>query len=233
MIAYASRSQGDALRHLTKNGWRQLIEPSHLEKQALRKRGPELRFMIDNGAWGCFRRKVEWDPAPFLELLSLYGSQADMIVIPDIVAGGARSLERSLSWVERLQEYDVPLLLPVQDGMDPKEVEPILEELNLGIFLGGSSNSDFRQLDNSYAFPPGYDSRRGGWKERTMPVWGDIASRLGCWLHVARVNSKRRIRLVGLARGHSFDGTSVTQFPKTIHKLESARANASRQVPLF
>ena len=42
----------------------------------------------------------------------------------------------------------------------------------VGIFVGGSTP----------------------FKLETMPAWGELAREIGCWLHVGRVNSGRRIR---------------------------------------
>jgi len=105
-------------------------------------------------------------------------------------------------------------------------VRPVLRSLGAGIFVGGTCNSDFRQPDGSYLYPEGYDSFRGGWKLRTMPAWGALARELGCWLHIARVNSARRIRLCHLAGANSFDGTCVTKFP-----IHAARLNEARLSP--
>lgn len=205
-MAYASRSTA-SLDVMRAHGWRQLIEPSHLGKMALRTRKPELRYMLDNGAWGCHLRAVPWNPALFIELLDLHGRGSDMTVLPDIVGGGEESLELSLSWVKRVRAYGAPLLLAVQDGMPLSSVEVALRRYRLGIFVGGSTE----------------------WKLETLPDWGRMARKVGCWLHVARVNSMKRIRLCHLAGAHSFDGTSVTKFPSTIARLDAAR----RQPTLF
>lgn len=61
------------------------------------------------------------------------------------------------------------------------------------------------------------------WKESTARSWGELARKRGAWLHVARVNTQRRISICLEAGADSFDGTSVSRFAKTIGPLDSAR----------
>tara|TARA_R100001594_G_scaffold94226_1_gene128407 strand:- start:1640 stop:2059 length:420 start_codon:yes stop_codon:yes gene_type:complete len=129
---------------------------------------------------------------------------ADFIVVPDIVEGGIDSLRFSETWLPRLQGYGTLLLLAVQDGMSIDDVRPMLGK-DIGIFLGGSTD----------------------WKLNTMRDWGRAAQEAGCYFHVGRVNTMKRIHLCGLAGAHSFDGTSVTKFPSTINLLNNARKQLS------
>ena len=200
MIPYASRTtMKSAVKAWTEAGWRMLIEPSHYNFSQ-GKSDPELAYMIDNGAWGCFKREVEWDAAGFRRMVAQYGAGADMIVLPDIVEGGAESLARSVEWVPELKQTGTPLLLAVQDGMIPDEVAEVCQEHGLGIFVGGSTP----------------------WKLETVPWWGWVSGQLGCWLHVARVNSVKRIRFIEAHGAHSFDGTSTTLWPSTLKRLDLA-----------
>ena len=64
------------------------------------------------------------------------GSDPLLAVVPDIVAGGQRSLDFSLGWVMRLP-HSWPWYLAVQDGMETNNVEDSLH-LFSGIFLGGT-----------------------------------------------------------------------------------------------
>jgi hypothetical protein len=144
-----------------------------------------------------------------VKLVERYGSFADWIVIPDIVGGGHRSLEFSLSWIERLRGFR-RLLLAVQDGMSRDDVTPILKgNPRMGIFLGGSTD----------------------WKLRTMYDWGLLACAARRWYHVGRVNSRRRIRLVAESGADSFDGTSATMYSITLPRLDAARQQPSLLVP--
>jgi hypothetical protein len=204
MISYASNTYGrrnlDALRAAN---WRVLLTPD-------KPRPPEgMRFGIDNGAWACFQQRIPFEDAPFKRLIERHGAAADFVVIPDIVCGGAQSLDFSLRWLEELRGIR-RLLLAVQDGMSAPEIGAILRrEPGLGIFLGGSTE----------------------WKLRTMYGWGMVANAFGCWYHVGRVNTRRRIRLCAEAGATSFDGTAATMYSINIPKLEAERRQASLLTP--
>ena len=203
MIAYASRTgTRSTIKAMRAAGWRMLLEPSQYGF-GLTADPPPLPYMLDNGAWGCFRRGVEWDEEGFLRLMAEHGDGADAVVLPDIVGGGYESLELSSSWAPRVAHPR--RLLAVQDGMVPDDVADVCQEHGLGIFVGGSTE----------------------WKLNTLPWWGWVSRQLGCWLHVARVNSARRIVLCQDAGAHSFDGTSVTRFPCTLPLLDNARRQGS------
>lgn len=201
MRAYASRTgMVSAVEAMTAHSWRMLIEPSQLGAGYGQKPCP-LPYMLDNGAWGCFKRGIEWDSKAFERALEMYGSGADMVVLPDIVEGGAASLALSLSWLDRVRAYGVPTLIAVQDGMTTQALEPTLKETGCGLFVGGSTE----------------------WKLRTLGDWGRLARSVGCWAHAARVNTAKRIRACQIAGMNSFDGTSVTKWPSTIRLLDNAR----------
>jgi hypothetical protein len=200
MIAYASRT--GTLKNLDKlrrAGWRLIIPPTEV-------RWPQgFRYAIDNGAWTAYTQGRPFDEIKFMGAIERLGPEADWIALPDIVAGGLASLETSLRWRDRLAGI-APLLLPIQDGMSAEDVRPLVGA-DLGMFIGGTSE----------------------WKERTLPLWGELAAAAGCWLHVGRVNSARRIHLCAAAGAHSFDGTSVTRYSVNLPKLD----NAARQPDLW
>jgi hypothetical protein len=193
MIAYASRTGTRRnLAALRQAGWRLMVSA----KGVLRTEG--FAYALDNGAWHCFQHRLPFDEAAFLAAYRKLGSGADFCVLPDIVAGGLRSLEFSLNWAPRLGEC--PNYLAVQDGMSVSDVAPVLNGI-AGIFVGGTSE----------------------WKERSLPTWGMLARKYGVALHVGRVNTARRIHLCRAARATSFDGSSVSRYAVTLPKLESAR----------
>jgi len=134
------------------------------------------------------------------------GPGADWSVLPDIVAGGLASLELSLSWMRRVLDETPRALLAVQDGMVAGDVRPFLGP-RVGLFVGGSTS----------------------WKLQTLHTWGALGHELGCWVHVGRVNTCRRIHLCASAGATSFDGTSASRYAKTIRPLDAAR----RQLNLF
>lgn len=195
MISYASRTGTrrnlDALRAA---GWRLLVSAAGV----LRDEG--FPYALDNGAWTAFTQGRPFDEDAFQRALRLMGSRADWTVIPDIVAGGARSLDLSLRWMRRVLDETERGLLAVQDGIDVGDVAGLIGS-RVGIFVGGSTE----------------------WKLRTMGAWADLANSRGAWCHIGRVNSARRITQVIASGAHSFDGTSASKFSVTVPMLTHAR----------
>lgn len=195
MIPYASRTgTRQNLAAMRANGWHLLVSASGV----LRTEG--MPYALDNGAWSAFIQGRPFDELAFDKAFSLLGENAEWVVLPDIVAGGLRSLEFSLLWLERLRSSPAPLLLAVQDGMTPDDVREYLSPA-VGIFVGGTTE----------------------WKLKTLHSWGILARRRCCHLHVGRVNSAKRILLCAAAGGaHSVDGTSASMYAKTIGPLSEA-----------
>lgn len=160
------------------------------------------RYCLDNGAWSAYQQGTAWDGGAFAAFVDAVGP-GDFIVAPDIVAGGLASLALTESWLPRLPGLR---LIAVQDGMTPADVRPLLGP-TVGIFVGGSTE----------------------WKLSTMRTWGRLAREVGCYLHIGRVNTRRRINMCLFVGAHSFDGTSVSRYAVTLPKLDGAR----RQVSLF
>lgn len=204
MIPYASNTGTKRnLQALRDHGWRLLLTPDNPIPR------PDLRFGIDNGAWKAFQQKQPFDGEAFGRLVESYGSAADFVVIPDIVAGGRDSLEFSLSWLPKLRNIK-HLLLPLQDGMTAREIGMVLRQnVKVGLFLGGSTE----------------------FKLREMYGWGMVAAAWKRHYHIGRVNTVRRIRLCAEAGAHSFDGTSATMYAVTLPKLEEGRKQSESILP--
>lgn len=205
----------DAMRRC---GWGILICASPRPGSDHRDEG-FTRVMLDNGAWKCRKEADQlgaWRDQyehSFGLLLDRWGESSDLIVVPDIVAGGKASLELSLSWLPRLRGLG-GLLLPVQDGMSAEDIEPLLGP-ELGIFVGGSDDPK----------APG-----GGWKWNSLAeVWGPLAQRTGCHLHVGRAGSYRQISRCVAAGAHSFDSTQTTRCASKAPGMQNARL----QLPLI
>lgn len=196
MIPYAART--GTLRNLAAlraAGWRLLVSA----KGRLRHEG--FQYALDNGAWSAHVTGTEFDGDAFQRAVDELGAGADWIVLPDIVAGGLRSLELSLSWLERIRSVGPPVLLPVQNGMEEADVREYVGS-RVGIFLGGSTE----------------------WKLKTMARWGTFASFEGCHYHAGRVNSAKRIALCMASGVHSFDGSGPSRFAQVLPRLDNAVA---------
>ena len=203
MIPYASWTGTKRnLNGLQSAGWRLLTGPPIMQRNGWQlpkwTDGTVAPYALDNGAWTAHQQGTEFDSEAFEHAVSIAGRGADWIVIPDIVAAGKESLQFSLSWLPKLELFRV--LLAVQDGMDLEDIRPHLSD-RVGIFVGGSTE----------------------WKLDTMCKWGELAKQVGCYLHIGRVNTCRRIRLCKKAGADSFDGTSATKFISTLPMLDHAR----------
>jgi hypothetical protein len=194
MMAYASRTgTRRTLASLRAANWGLMVSATG----ALRTEGFP-RWCLDNGAWTAYQQGRPFNANAFLVAYEKIAPGADFCVLPDIVAGGMRSLDYSLKWQERLDPV-CPLLLAVQDGMTPADVEPLIGD-RLGIFVGGTTR----------------------FKEDTLPSWGALARKRSVYLHVGRVNSARRVALCAMAGVDSIDGTSVTRFAQTLPLMDNA-----------
>lgn len=201
---YASRTGTVRnLRELAQSGWRLLAAPDHLGRY--RDPVPPWRFGLDNGAWSA-RGGGTFDAAAFERSVDAIGGLADWIVLPDVVCGGPASLDLSLSWLPRLEHLGVLLLLPVQDGMEIEQIRPLIGP-QVGLFVGGST----------------------AWKEATMATWAALAREQRAYVHVGRVNTRRRIALCVSAGVDSFDGTSATVYARNARPLAEATADLAAQ----
>jgi hypothetical protein len=175
------------------------------------------KWVAENGAYNDFQEKQPFSVARFVRFLAWVaaeiraGRPPQWIVLPDIVCGGEDSLNLSMNWLRWLRRCAAfrgqTFMLCVQNGMDTcKRMLARIKRVigpKVGIFVGGDSN----------------------WKEVTARFWCQLARSVGGLSHVGRVNTARRIEIVGDAGAHSFDGTSVTRFPKTLQPLDRARRN--------
>lgn len=201
MIAYASRTGTRRnLAALRAAGWRLLVSAAGV----LRAEG--FSYALDNGAWTAFQKGEPFNEAAFCAALDKLGAGADWTVLPDVVMGGAASLELSLRWMPRVLDASPRALIAVQNGMEPADVRDLLGP-RVGIFVGGDST----------------------WKEQTIGTWAELGREVGCWVHVGRVNTARRIAICTAEGVTSFDGSSASRYAKTIPMMDAAR----RQVGLF
>lgn len=201
ILPYASRTGTRRnLKALRDAGWRLLVSAAG----CLRSEG--FPYALDNGAWSAFTQGRPFDEPAFVKALRKMGAAADWTVIPDVVAGGPASLDLTLKWMRRVLDETPRALIAVQDGIVADDVRGFLGS-RVGLFVGGSTE----------------------WKLATLDAWARLGRDVGCWVHVGRVNTKRRINRCANAGVTSFDGTSVTRFAKTLSRLDAA----VRQFPLW
>lgn len=202
MMCYASRTGTRRnLAALRNAGWGLLVSRAG----AWRTEGFD-RYVLDNGAWSDYLAGRPFDADAFERLIETLGAGADWLVLPDIVAGGAHSLELSLRWSNRCLSVCSMVLIAVQDGMQENDLEHLVGP-NVGVFLGGSTQ----------------------WKLATMAMWGSFCQRHGIYYHVARVNTERRMWMAIAVGADSIDGSSASRYAVTLPLLD----RAARQTDLF
>jgi len=181
---------------IKKSGWGVVIVPELLTRFC-----PETfpLYFVDNGAFSCWKRGKRFDEKAFLKTLSFVSSLSTFpkfVVVPDKVAEGLHSLEFSVNWLEVLKR-DYPhfsYALAVQDGMDEKSVEEVIEEFDY-LFVGGTLK----------------------WKLQTGEKWVKLAHKHNKKCHIGRVGTAKRVRWVRRIKADSID-SSLPLFSKA--KLE-------------
>lgn len=160
--------------HPERFGW--LVTPASGKRNV----PDEWYLACDNG---CFQR--EPCPIEFPRFVEHY-SQAQWVVLPDVVGDAARTRETSLVWKDRLEGMGLarPWAYVLQDGFD---VEVFPDGMS-AVFLGGTD--DYKMSSEA----------------KDALLW---ARDMGLHVHVGRVNSWRRIQIF---RGYadSVDGSNFT-----------------------
>lgn len=201
MICYASRTGTRRnLAALREAGWRLLVS------RAGRWRTEGFRYALDNGAWADYHSGKPFDEDAFERLIDRFGNGADWIVLPDIVAAGRRSLDLSLRYMNRCLSLCDLVLIAVQDGIEPSDMDGIVGR-KTGIFLGGSTE----------------------WKLARMEEWGAYCAGRHLYYHVARVNTRRRFNLAIASGATSIDGSSAARYAVTLPDCDAW----SKQTDLF
>jgi hypothetical protein len=145
---------------------------------------------FDNGAWTAFKKGQEFNENKFLHRLDRalkIGWEPYLAVLPDIVAGGNRSLELSISWIGNLPNWN--WYLPVQDGMEVSKVIDQMPRIS-GIFLGGTTE---------YKKYAGY--------------WSKITHHFGLKFHYARAGTVSKLSHAMTVNADSIDSTSPLWHP--------------------
>ena len=160
-----STGSREIIRFLIENRWGRIW----IDRLPLPYKGEPWGF--DNGAFTDWLKGKAFDGDLFLKRLNrAYGVGVPYLaVVPDIVAGGLRSLEFSVGWMNELPP-DWPWFLAVQDGMTVDDVEPV-RDLFCGIFLGGSDKF-----------------------KATAYHWAELAHKYDKLFHYGRAGTPRKIR---------------------------------------
>lgn len=150
-------------------------------------------YALDNGAFSNFVNGTCFDCLSFFKLLEKF-KNPDFVVIPDIVAGGKKSLEFSIYWRKYLPD-NYKWYFAIQDGMTDLP-ESILEKIN-GIFIGGSIE----------------------WKLKNGEYWVNFAHQHGLKAHVGRIGTMRNLMWAKKINADSVDSSNFTQHKKNWNEL--------------
>lgn len=146
-----------------------------------------FKWAADNDAY------LAWDEDRFVRMLDkITGIPGCLFVVaPDVVGDAKATLDRFYEWLYRIQETRQPIAFVAQDGIESVGVP--WSKID-ALFIGGTTE-----------FKMG-------------PVAADVAAQaLRCrkWLHMGRVNTRKRIRYAKSLGCHSVDGTNFSMFRRT------------------
>ena len=164
----------------------------------------------DNGAYQAYLRgeTLNIDQWKKRTALAVGAPTPYLAVLPDIVAGGLRSLELSLKHLADLPIW-WPKYLPVQDGIDPKHVDSITGQIR-GIFLGGSTTY-----------------------KRRAKEWADFAHQHGLRMHYARAGTRGKLRHAHESGADSHDTACPLWIPRQYEQWLRWTREIETQAHLF
>lgn len=190
MIILIARNEGRKAEELyRKTGWGRM----YMDRTP--NPFPGEKWGWHNGAWQAHLQGQRLD----IELwkhrtnLATAAPTPHLAVLPDIVCGGLESLDLSARHIDDMPLW-WPKYLPVQDGIEPKHVEPLIQQLR-GIFLGGSTLY-----------------------KRTAPTWAEFAHAHGLRLHYARAGTRGKLRHAHECGADSLDTACPLWIPRQYHQ---------------
>jgi len=169
-----------------------------------------MKCALDNGAYISWRRGYPFFESIFMKTLEKCYKMSldlDFIVVPDIVAGGMKSLDFSCSWLDRLKGSK--LALAVQDGICQRAVELYFELSAIEtIFVGGTAE----------------------WKWRTLGQWKEFAEKHDKNLHVGRCGTLDNLMKANAVGVNSVDSSSFVR-NESWHIIDSFRNGTISRCP--
>lgn len=141
----------------------------------------------------------DWNEQRFLRMLDRITGRPGCLFVsaPDVVGDAQATLERFREWLPRLKETGQPLAFVAQDGID--QIDVPWDDFDC-LFVGGKNQ------------PAGTVQFKLG------PVAADYvrqAKERGKWVHMGRVNTRKRIRYAKSIGCDSIDGTNFSMFRRT------------------
>lgn len=142
-------------------------------------------WAVDNDAY------LAWDEGRYRKMLERIASRRGCLFVtaPDVVGDADATLDLFATWRGELADVGHPIALVAQDGLE----EPPWESFQ-ALFIGGTTE-----------FKMGAQAAR----------LAREAKRRGKWLHMGRVNTRRRIIYAKGLGCDSVDGTAFSMYRKT------------------
>lgn len=195
-IYFAAHGNKNIIKEQIKNNWGMMNTPFNWRTPT-----EDLFWALDNGAYSVWKNNLPFPSELFLKTLNKIPSNKppNFIVCPDIVAAGKKSLNFSLSWIEKCPK-DYEYYLSVQDGMKEKDILPIIKEFD-GVFVGGTMK----------------------WKIRTAERWCCLAHKNKIPCHIARIGIFKRLLFARTIGANSIDSSTFVQGPDRLGRIENIR----------
>jgi hypothetical protein len=144
------------------------------------------RYAADNSAFSAFN-------APgycrMITAIAAHPTPPIFVTVPDVVGNAHETRHRFAEWYPHLKRYRLPLAYVLQDG---ERVEFVPWPLIAAVFVGGTT-----------AFKVGPEAR----------AFVAAAHERGTWIHMGRVNTRRRILYAQQIGCDSIDGSGFARFP--------------------
>ena len=163
------------------------------------------RFALDNGAFSAYQKNKDWNPELFLHKMNVHVRTSerfwpDFVILPDIVAGGLESLNRSKEWLKILKHFYQKYrswYLAVQDGIYPKDIDNDILRNVEGIFIGGTKE----------------------WKFMTAALWVKWSHEIGKKCHIGRIGNLRALMWAQRIGPDSVDSSNFARHKKQWEEL--------------
>ena len=165
-----------------------LISPRRHDAQRASDLG--LRWAADND---CFNGGL--DETLFVKMLTVSMGVPGCLFVaaPDVVGDAVATLDLFDTWSSEIRSYGLPVALVAQDGLAVEDLE-WWEGAYDALFLGGTT--EWKMSPEAF-------------------ILAETAHRHGTWVHMGRVNTRRRFKLAKSWGCDSVDGTSSVMFTDT------------------
>jgi hypothetical protein len=182
-LLYFANPCGEAVVTLMQEGVLGFIDTPHQQNI----RPADVFWCADNG---CFSSRFKEDH--WWRFLERHADDLDLCAFataPDVVGDARATLERSLPWLPKIRALGYPAAFVAQDGIENTEIP--WDEFDAW-FIGGTNEFKLGELSRELV--------------------AEALSR-GKWVHMGRVNSKKRWKLAESWGCDSADGTFLTYGP--------------------